>query len=76
MMFKFQEALFWLRTIPYLTELGQNLTKVEDDLEEAEGDLDLFQILFWIALALAIVFIIATVLLALVLWRKRYRLQI
>jgi len=47
------------------------MTELEDNLKEVEEDLSLFQILFWIALVLAILFLIATLVLAWILYKKR-----
>ena len=69
-----KESLFWLRTVPYLTELQKNKTQVENELEELSESSSFLQILIWILLALTILFFVAAAVLALILWRKRYNL--
>lgn len=55
-----QESIFWLRTVPYMQELGANISELE-----------LFKTLFWIFLGLFALFLLITLILAIVLWRKR-----
>ena len=55
-----QEAMFWLRTVPYIRDLGEQV-----------DDLSIYPILFYIFLGLFILFLIIAIVLAVLLHKKK-----
>jgi len=58
--FRQGDAIFWSKTVPYLRELGDKIT-----------DLEFYYTLFWVFLGLFIAFLLITLILGFVLWKKR-----
>ncbi|CAL8073630.1 unnamed protein product [Orchesella dallaii] len=58
--FRKGEALFWLRTIPYIQQLGTTISDLED-----------YPTYFWIAFGVALFLFLVAFILLLLLWRRR-----
>ncbi|ODN05053.1 Esterase FE4 [Orchesella cincta] len=58
--FRKGEALFWLRTIPYIQQLGTTIT-----------DLQAYPTYFWIAFGVALFLLLVAIILLILLWRRR-----